>query len=104
MKIVLIYFLFIHTLVAILPRVSDIAFITNANRSMYYHVTATIKTARIESARIDTLLIETSLVIRAFGILDAFWNRFCKHVIETSFCNAMKKISLSISKLKINYF
>lgn len=69
---------------AILLRLSGVAFITNANRSMHYHVAATIKTARIESARIDALLIETSLVIRAFGILGAFWNRFCKHVIETS--------------------
>lgn len=70
------------TLVAVLLRISGVAFVANAYGSVQCYVAATVKTARIESTRVDAFLIEAGIVVRTFGIMSTFWNRFCKYTIK----------------------
>lgn len=67
---------------AILLRISGKSFVADAYGSVHYYVAATVKATGIQSTRIDTLLVEASLVVRAFSILSALWDRFCGHIIK----------------------
>jgi len=44
---------------------------------MHRYVAAAIKAAGIKGAGIDAFLIEAGLIVQAFGVLRAFWDRFC---------------------------
>lgn len=71
----------------VLLRMASETFVADADGSMHLHVAAAVEAAGVERARIDAFPVVTGLVVRALGVLSAFWNWFfdcCNDALDLS--------------------